>query len=239
MNFKIFSALAAASCLLYANSVEIVKGVPYIEVDANGKTYRIEREQKPDSYLTNTFALTSRPSPPFFIEHIFDQIGAMTVTLNAVNNGCVTSYVIAAPIQVDGPISRFTVNNSGVACSGSPTITFSNMISVDAVSGTTLYTWDFGDGAVEVHPRGSGITHTYAAPGDYTVTVTGDNDAAPICSSTSSQVVKITVSTPNFNILQASPVCHETPIVFQDLSTTTANGQIVLWSWDFGDGTAQ
>jgi rhodanese-related sulfurtransferase len=33
-----------------------------------GKVYRIEREQRPDTYLTNTFALTSRPSPPFFIE---------------------------------------------------------------------------------------------------------------------------------------------------------------------------
>ena len=42
--------------------------MPYIEVEASGKTYKIERTQDPDAYLTNTFALTSRPSPPFFIE---------------------------------------------------------------------------------------------------------------------------------------------------------------------------
>jgi len=42
--------------------------LPYIEVEASGKTYKIERTQDPDAYLTNTFALTSRPSPPFFIE---------------------------------------------------------------------------------------------------------------------------------------------------------------------------
>lgn len=51
-----------------ANVVEIVEGVPYVEVEAEGKTYKIQREQNAGTYLTNTFALTSRPSPPFFIE---------------------------------------------------------------------------------------------------------------------------------------------------------------------------
>jgi len=69
MNYKSIYLAAFASAVLQANSVEIVKGVPYVEVtDDRGKVYRIEREQRPDTYLTNTFALTSRPSPPFFIE---------------------------------------------------------------------------------------------------------------------------------------------------------------------------
>ncbi len=54
--------------LVSANVVEIVEGMPYIEVESEGKTYKIERTQNPKAYLTNTFALTSRPSPPFFIE---------------------------------------------------------------------------------------------------------------------------------------------------------------------------
>jgi rhodanese-related sulfurtransferase len=54
--------------MLNANIVEISEGVPYVEVEANGKKYKIQRVQKADTYLTNTFALTSRPSPPFFIE---------------------------------------------------------------------------------------------------------------------------------------------------------------------------
>lgn len=68
MKLKILCALTFASYALHADVVEIVKGMPYVDVEANGKTYRIEREQKPDSYLTNTYALTSRPSPPFFIQ---------------------------------------------------------------------------------------------------------------------------------------------------------------------------
>jgi len=63
ITFLLFSTLIAN-----ANVVEIVKGMSYVEVEADGKTYKIERTQEKNSYLTNTFALTSRPSPPFFIE---------------------------------------------------------------------------------------------------------------------------------------------------------------------------
>lgn len=56
------------SIMLQAEVVEITKGVPFVEFKVDGKTYKIERESKAESYLTNTFALTSRPSPPFFIE---------------------------------------------------------------------------------------------------------------------------------------------------------------------------
>jgi rhodanese-related sulfurtransferase len=65
-----------ASIVLNASGVEITKGVPFVKVDVNGKTYKIEREQRPNAYLTNTFALTSRPSPPFFIEpfHVSDKV---------------------------------------------------------------------------------------------------------------------------------------------------------------------
>ncbi len=61
--------LIVVTQVINANQVEIVKGVPYIMAEDNqGIEYKIERNQTPDTYLTNTFALTSRPSPPFFIE---------------------------------------------------------------------------------------------------------------------------------------------------------------------------
>jgi len=56
------------SCMLTASEVEITKNVPYVEVYVNGKSVRITRPGNPDSYLQNTYALTSRPSPPFFIQ---------------------------------------------------------------------------------------------------------------------------------------------------------------------------
>jgi len=68
MRYIYVISLVVSTLIVNADVVEIVKGLPYVEVKANGKTYKIERSQKADSYLTNTFALTSRPSPPFFIE---------------------------------------------------------------------------------------------------------------------------------------------------------------------------
>lgn len=68
MRLSYLTVLAISTLMANANIVEIVEGVPYVEVEADGKTYKIQREQNPGTYLTNTFALTSRPSPPFFIE---------------------------------------------------------------------------------------------------------------------------------------------------------------------------
>ena len=68
MKLAVVISLVFSTLIANANVAEIVKGMPYVEVEADGKMYKIERTQKKDSYLTNTFALTSRPSPPFFIE---------------------------------------------------------------------------------------------------------------------------------------------------------------------------
>ncbi len=68
MRFIYMISLVMSTMIANATVVEIVKGLPYVEVKVDGKTFKIERTQKEGSYLTNTFALTSRPSPPFFIE---------------------------------------------------------------------------------------------------------------------------------------------------------------------------
>jgi len=68
MRLSYLAAFALSTLLANANVVEIAEGLPYVEVEADGKTYKIERSQDENGYLNNTFALTSRPSPPFFIE---------------------------------------------------------------------------------------------------------------------------------------------------------------------------
>jgi len=69
MRLSYLTALALSTLIANANVVEITEGLPYVKVEADGKTYKIERVQQENSYLTNTFALTSRPSPPFFIQN--------------------------------------------------------------------------------------------------------------------------------------------------------------------------
>ena len=52
------------------NKVKITKDLPYLDVQHNGKTIRIERNQDPDNQLTNSFSKTSRVCPPFCINPI-------------------------------------------------------------------------------------------------------------------------------------------------------------------------
>ena len=55
MRLSYWTAFALSTLLANANIAEITEGMPYVEVEAEGETYKIERVQKEDSYLTNTF----------------------------------------------------------------------------------------------------------------------------------------------------------------------------------------
>ncbi len=68
MKLSYFAAFAISTALASANHADITAGLSYVNVKADGKTYKIERVNTPNTYLNNTYALTSRPSPPFFVQ---------------------------------------------------------------------------------------------------------------------------------------------------------------------------
>ncbi len=51
-----------------AETINITPEVRSVEISFQGKEYKIERTQEANKYLTNEYALTSRPSPPFYIQ---------------------------------------------------------------------------------------------------------------------------------------------------------------------------
>ena len=59
--------------------VKITPDLPYLDVQHNGKTIRIQRNQDTKNHLTNSFAKTSRPCPPFCVNPIHLQEGVTTV----------------------------------------------------------------------------------------------------------------------------------------------------------------
>jgi rhodanese-related sulfurtransferase len=65
------SSLLSLSLLimpLSAVEVNIKEGVPYVDVEVNGKSIRIERIQDTSHKLKNSYTRTSRPTPPFNIQ---------------------------------------------------------------------------------------------------------------------------------------------------------------------------
>jgi rhodanese-related sulfurtransferase len=63
-----------------ALDVNIIKGLPYVDVDVNGENIRIQRIQDTNHKLKNSYTKTSRPTPPFNIQPFEPIKGIRTVS---------------------------------------------------------------------------------------------------------------------------------------------------------------
>ncbi len=129
------------------------------------------------------------------------------------------------------PISNQAVSFNGATSTGTP----------------TGWTWDFGDGSS--FGTGAQINHTFAAPGNYrvslTVTKPGSCAPAPFCENTLVKTVVVgTGEAALVPIFTTSAVCTNEfgqkvckankgqAVTFSDMSQGTPTS----WSWNFGDG---
>lgn len=113
--------------------------------------------------------------------------GALTSTLMASTlegaRGMVTSTITA--IQ---PVSSLAATNSSPTVLGQPTA-----FTAKVTAGSNLtYAWDFGDGS---GASGQVVTHTYAAAGVYTATVTASNIVT-----TASESLNVTITHDQYNL---------------------------------------
>lgn len=104
-----------------------------------------------------------------------------------------------------------------------------------AQDGTLRYRWDFGDGHT-LEAEGATVEHLYEDPGTYAVVVVAfdeqGNESAP-----ASVVITVANARPQAE-LRAAPAQGETPLrVELDASSSRdPDGEIVSYTWDFGDG---
>jgi len=91
-------------------------------------------------------------------------------------------------------------------------------------------TWSFGDGSTSTGPQ---VSHTYSAPGVYTVTLTAANAAGP--NSVSGQVTVVDVVQPPVAVIAPFTAVAEVGQTVTLLSTSTNSPTSV--SWTFGDGS--
>ncbi|KAK3582489.1 hypothetical protein CHS0354_024036 [Potamilus streckersoni] len=149
--------------------------------------------------------------------HKYTESGEYNVTLKATNeigSNQARKYVPIAEI-IESPIAGFTYTVSGL------TVTFHSKTSKFASS----FTWNFGDGmptSSEINP-----THTYHAPGIYTVSLTVKNNAG---SNELIQNVRVDNQLPVANFTVAH---NKLSATFTNTSTNAAS-----YSWNFGDGNS-
>ncbi|MGB4398384.1 MAG: PKD domain-containing protein [Daejeonella sp.] len=129
----------------------------------------------------------------------------------------------------DPPIAKFKTSTTFCAMSE---IQFTDE-SIDNGNSITKWSWDFGDGKVSAKQN---PTHVFAGPGVYPVKLKVENSTS--CDVAEYEQV-ITVNTiPEASFTASKPGCNNTSITFTDKSIITS-GNIVKWTWDFGDGNKQ
>jgi PKD repeat protein len=91
------------------------------------------------------------------------------------------------------------------------------------------WNWNFGDGGTSMLQN---PTHIYATPGTFTVTLTVTDAIG--CKATVSKLITVALATADFTFTPVKPCVGDT-VQFTDTSTST-DGPIVSWVWNFGDG---
>jgi PKD repeat protein len=165
--------------------------------------------------------------------HTYATNGTFTVTLT-VNDG-------RGGTHSAGTTATVAVNQAPTANANGPytgktgfPIAFSGSGS-DPEGQPLTFNWTFGDGGTDT---GATPSHTYAAPGNYTVTLTVDDgfqNSAP-----SNTTANVTNNTPPVALLPASFSTPDPTVTLDGSGSSDPDGDtIVLYKWNFGDGSSQ
>lgn len=125
------------------------------------------------------------------------------------------------------PTASFTFNCNNLDCS------FDGSGSTDSDGTIASYDWDFGDGS---SASGQTANHSYAAEGDYTVTLTVTDDGGATGNDSQTVSVDDGINSPptasfTFN-------CTDLSCSFDGGGSSDSDGTIASYDWNFGDGSS-
>lgn len=173
--------------------------------------------------LTNANSLTPTYQPS--AQDIAN--GSVTLILTAESNGGCGSFSDQMVININqNPELDFTWEGQ---CEGEPTnfIVDENITNINEIA---IWNWNFGDG---FYSNVMNPVHTFPATGEYNVTLTVRDTAGNQASV--SHTISIMSSPVSFFSFE-TPNCLGSPTQFMNYSSTE-NGYITTWVWNFGDGT--
>ncbi|MBI4648076.1 MAG: PKD domain-containing protein, partial [Bacteroidia bacterium] len=151
--------------------------------------------------------------------HTYSLPGTYVVSLTVTDNFGCTSTITHNHLVYDGPVPDFTYTN---VCFGETTH-FEDQSVSPGVS-FVAWNWDFGDGGTSSQQNPD---HYYSSAGTFTVQliVTDEND---LNDTVIKNVIIYSLPDPDFTWYNT---CEGDTAFFNDLSS----GDIVSWSWNFGD----
>jgi gliding motility-associated-like protein len=153
------------------------------------------------------------------IATVFNPIADVCGSTQDIENG----FTITEPPGPDFDVAAINCSGDFTAFTDKTVLTSGNSVK--------SWLWDFGDNTTSTDQN---PTHKYATANNYTVrlTVTDYNGCVNV---STPKIVHITAKpTAGFNV--STPDCPGQSVTFTNTSTST-EGVINNWTWDFGDGT--
>ncbi|MCS6937291.1 MAG: PKD domain-containing protein [Candidatus Bipolaricaulota bacterium] len=171
--------------------------------------------------------------------YVFNQAGEYDVILQVTDNRNATAS-FAKTVRVvppnQPPVGLFLVEPPSPKVNEE--VTFDASASQDPDGQIVSYDWDFGDGSTA---QGKIVKHTYKKDGIYKVKLTVADDQGATFVVTQDVTVQPKPEPPNqpplvtFTFDPQKPKVNER-VSFDATGSSDADGQIVKYEWDFGDG---
>src|SRR3989339_72452 len=241
VEINVTSALTPTAVITQTNDGEYYAGVEYSfsAIDSSSPNGEIDKYEWDFGDETNVIKTRSA-------DHTYEETGTyvvkLTVTDEADEEGSETIEIeVVAPSQK--PIASITTvpavsEEEGAIVGDVPfTVAFSASESMDADENIVDYEWDF-DGDGKSDDTGETTTYTYEEAGTYTAQLKvidgdGNEDMETVVITAEAQGLTATLS--------ATPVSGEVPleVEFSAAGSSYPEGEIVAYSWDFGDGTSE
>lgn len=155
--------------------------------------------------------------------HVFSNGGTYQVQLIITNTSTCKDTVVKTVVIDNKPLANFAFDT---VCKGD--ITHFTDASVGNTGTITNWLWSFGDGGISTAQN---PTHQYVSSGSFQVSLTVTNSAGCSHDTTRMAIVNVKPSA-GFSF---TGTCKGGITQFSDMSSTS-NGIINSWQWDFGDG---
>jgi PKD repeat protein len=214
-------------------SVTIAQGIqlntngPYTGQVGQNIVFSVAASGAPvDTFFTWDFGDgTSLPGPS--VTKSYSSHGVFTVTLTARSNstGLYASTTTTATIMAAPQNLSVTITGPSQGTAGAP-LSFSANAS-GSFQGQVSYTWSFGDGTGQ--STGQSVSHTFANPGTFTISVSGTTNGSPSVTDSDNLGVTVTPSGPTVSLptgwnLIGAPTGTTVPQASGVLYTINASG---------------
>ena len=216
------TAIAGADRLVAPDQTIRFNGLRSHDPDGSLATYEWEFDDL-SQMLEGAVIERAWPTPGIYNARLM--VRDDSAVANSTSVDTVTIRVNHAPVAEAGPAidtDRLQVRLDASASS-------------DADGDALIYRWDFGDGSPQV--QGREVVHVFPTAGSFPVTLWVD-DGTGLANAGAVDATTVTINTrPVADAGGNREVCSGQSILFDASGSTDADGDLLLYTWDFGDGS--